>query len=85
MLKSGWHAYVTINQPGTVTQDLYLEGGKLPAFAASTKPHKKPRPALLVAHGAVVASSAGTVAVSLKLTKKGRVKLKSVEEAGSSC
>jgi hypothetical protein len=81
LLKSGWHDHVTINQPGTVTQDLYLEGGKLPAFAASTRPHKKPRPALLVAHGAVVASSAGTVAVSLKLTKKGRIKLKSAKNA----
>ncbi|HEY4812774.1 MAG TPA: hypothetical protein VIH71_17135 [Solirubrobacteraceae bacterium] len=81
LLKSGWHDHVTINQPGTITQDLYLEGGRLPAFAASTKPHKKPRPALLVAHGAVVASSAGTVAVSLKLTKKGRLKLKSAKNA----
>jgi hypothetical protein len=81
LLKSGWHDHVTINQPGTVTQDLYLEGGKLPAFAASTKPHKKPRPALLVAHGAVVASSPGTVAVLLKLNKKGRLKLKSAKNA----
>jgi hypothetical protein len=81
LLKSGWHDHVTINQPGTVTQDLYLEGGTLPAFAASTKHHKKPHPALLVAHGAVVASSAGTVTVSLKLTKKGRLKLKSAKNA----
>jgi hypothetical protein len=83
LLKSGWHDHVTINQPGTVTQDLYLEGGTLPAFAASSKGrhHKKPPPALLVAHGAVVASSAGTVTVSLKLTSKGRLKLKSDKHA----
>jgi hypothetical protein len=81
LLKSGWHDHVTINQPGTVTQDLYLEGGTLPAFAASNKHHhhKKPPPALLVAHGAVVASSAGTVPVLLKLTAKGRSKLKSAK------
>lgn len=43
LLKSGWHDRVTINQPGTVTQDLYLQGGTLPAFAASTKHHKNLR------------------------------------------
>ena len=80
LLKSGWHDHVTINQPGTVTQDLYLEGGTLPAFAATRKHHKKPPPALLIARGAVVASSAGTVTVLLKLTAKGRLKLKSAEE-----
>ncbi|MGD0452629.1 MAG: hypothetical protein ABSB69_03460 [Solirubrobacteraceae bacterium] len=81
LLKSGLHDHVTINQPGTVTQDLYLEGGTLPAFAATRKHHKKPPPALLVARGAVVASSAGTVSVSLKLTSKGRLKLKSAKNA----
>jgi hypothetical protein len=81
LLKSGLRDLVTINQPGTVTQDLYLEDGKLPAFAATRKAshHKKPPPALLLAHGAVVASSAGTVTVSLKLTAKGRRKLKSAK------
>lgn len=81
LLKSGWHDQVTINQPGTVTQDLYLQNGKLPAYAASSKHHKPPPPALLVAHGAVVASSAGTVTMSLKPTKKGRLKLKSARKA----
>ena len=81
LLKSGWHDHVTINQPGTVTQDLYLEGGTLPAFAASSGHHKKPHPALLVAHGALVASSAGTVTLRLKLTAKGRRKLESLKNA----
>jgi hypothetical protein len=81
LLKSGWHDHVTINQPGTVTQDLYLQDGKLPAYAASRKHHKPLPPAILVARGAVVASSAGTVTVSLKLTKKGRLKLKSAKNA----
>jgi hypothetical protein len=81
LLKSGLRDLVTINQPGTVTQDLYLEGGTLPAFAAASKGghHRKPAPALLLARGAVVASSAGTVTVSLKLTAKGRRKLKSAK------
>jgi hypothetical protein len=79
LLKSGLRDRVTINQPGTVTQDIYAEGGTLPAFAASAKHHKKPPPALLLARGAVVASSAGTVTVSLKLTAKGRLKLKSAK------
>jgi hypothetical protein len=81
LLKSGWHDRVTINQPGTVTQDLYLQGGTLPAFAASSGHHKKPHPALLLARGALVASSAGTVTVHLKLTKKGRLKLESLKNA----
>jgi hypothetical protein len=79
LLRFGLRDLVSINQPGTVTQNLYLENGTLPASAASTKKkhHKKPPPALLLARGAVVASSAGTVTVSLKLTAKGRLKLKS--------
>ncbi len=79
-LKFGWHDSVTINQPGTVSQDLYLEGGTLPAFAASSSHHhKKPPPALLVARGAEVASSAGPATVLLKLTAKGRLKLKAAK------
>jgi hypothetical protein len=78
LLRSGLRDLVSIDQPGTVTQDLYLENGTLPASAASTKKHHhRPPPALLLARGAVVASSAGTVTVSLKLTAKGRAKLKS--------
>jgi hypothetical protein len=81
LLKSGLRDLVSIDQPGTVTQDLYLENGTLPASAASTKKHHhKPPPALLLARGAVVASSAGTVTVSLKLTAKGRAKLKSSKD-----
>jgi hypothetical protein len=79
LLKSGWHDHVTINQPGTVTQDLYLKGGKLPAFAASTpsKHHPKVPPALLLARGVTTSKGAGTLAMHLKLTSKGRHKLKS--------
>lgn len=81
LLKHGWRDHVTINQPGTVTQDLYLEGGTLPAYAAASKGkhHKKPPPALLLARGSASAHSAGTVTVSLKLTSKGRLKLRSAK------
>jgi len=81
LLKHGWHDQVTINQPGVVTQDLYLEDGKLPAFAASSGSHhkKKTPPALLLAHGVVTANSAGTVSLVLKLTAKGRAKLRSAK------
>jgi hypothetical protein len=78
LLKSGWHDRVTINQPGTVTQALYLAGGKLPAYAAGSAVthHKKLPPSLLLARGSVTAKSAGTVSVLLKLTAKGRIRLR---------
>jgi hypothetical protein len=79
LLKSGWRDHVTINLPGTVTQDLYLEDGTLPAVAAS-KHHAKP-PALLLARGVATATSPGTVSVLLKLTSKGRHTLKSAHGA----
>jgi hypothetical protein len=78
-LKSGWLDEVTINQPGTVVQDLYLQDGKLPAFAASKsgkgkgKHHRKiVPPAQLVARGSTTAKSAGTVSVLIKVTAQGR-------------
>lgn len=77
-LRFGARDQVIINQPGTVIQDLYLTGGKLPAFAASSsKHHKKLPPAQLLARGTTTAKAAGTVTVLLKLTTKGRHKLKS--------
>jgi hypothetical protein len=74
LLKFGWSNQVTINQPGTVTQDLYLVGGTLPAYASSRR-HRKP-PAMLLARGSVTAKSAGKVIVVLHPTKRGRHKLK---------
>jgi hypothetical protein len=82
LLKSGWHDQVTINQPGTVIQDLYLQGGALPAYAASARHRhhkKKTPPALLLARGTATSASAGTVNVLLKLTPSGRRKLKSAK------
>jgi hypothetical protein len=75
-LKSGWLDQVTINQPGTVVQDLYLQDGKLPAFAARNKGKHHPRKvvpqAQLVARGSMRATSPGTVNVLIRVTAKGR-------------
>src|SRR5207253_645670 len=76
LLKSGWLLHVFINQPGTVVQNLYLQNGKLPAFAAKHK-----RGALLVARGSTTANHAGTVNVLLKATARGRGALKHVRRA----
>jgi hypothetical protein len=38
LLRSGWSTHVTINQPGTIVEDLYQHSGVLPAFAATSKP-----------------------------------------------
>lgn len=74
-LKSGWLDRVTINQPGTVVQDLYLQDGKLPAFASSKKGKRHARkvpPAQLVARGSVTAKAPGTVSVLIRVTGRGR-------------
>jgi hypothetical protein len=80
LLKSSWRDQVSINQAGTVTQDLYLAGGKLPAFAARAgKHHHKMPSATLLARGTAMATGAGTVSVLLKPTADGRRKLKSAK------
>jgi hypothetical protein len=76
VLKSGYRDSVSVNQAGTITQDLYLRGGKLPATAASHHKKKTP-PAMLLARGTAKVSASGTVSVVLKLTTAGRRKLKS--------
>jgi hypothetical protein len=81
LLVSGWLSEVTINQPGTVVEDLYQEEGTLPAFAArvGAKRHallrRKP-PAMLLARGSASAKTPGTVSVVLHATTQGRRKLK---------
>jgi hypothetical protein len=75
LLKSGWTDEVTINQAGTVTQDLYQLGGAIPASASAHKKshgHKRKPPALLLARGSASAVTAGTVKVTLRATAKGR-------------
>jgi hypothetical protein len=76
LLKAGLRDSVTINQAGTVVQDLYAKGGTMPAFASSAK-HHKPPPALLLARGSATAKAAGSVTVALHPTKRGRQKLRS--------
>ncbi len=78
LLTSGWHVLVGINQPGTVIEDLYLQEGTLPAFASS-KHHSHKPPALLVARGYVIAKKAGVVSVLLRVTNKGRVRIRSAK------
>jgi hypothetical protein len=73
LLKSGWVVRVSINQPGTVIQDLYMVSGKLPAFAS--RKHAQP-PAVLVARGATTVKKAGTVKVLVRATAHGRRALK---------
>jgi hypothetical protein len=79
LLQSGWSTHVTINQPGTVVEDLYLHEGALPAFAAGNKHaasarkrHRHKPPALLLARGTATARTAGTVTVTMHLTSGGR-------------
>jgi hypothetical protein len=75
LLRSGWADQVTINQPGTVTQDLYEVGGAVPASAAAHKKghgHRRKPPALLLARGLASAAAAGTVSVTLHVTGRGR-------------
>lgn len=79
LLKSGAKDSVSINQAGTVVQDLYLKGGSVPAFASSAKHHKAP-PALLLARGSATAKAAGTVKVSLHVTRRGRSRLRSAHK-----
>jgi hypothetical protein len=79
LLKSGWPTQVSINQPGTVIEGLYLQGGRLPAHASSTKkkstPKRKPA-ALLLARGSTSTPVAGKVNVLLRATAKGRRRIK---------
>ncbi len=75
LLHSGWLDQVTINQPGTVTQDLYLLGGSVPASASSAHhgAHRRHRPAaVLLARGSTTAAAAGQVSVRLHPTASGR-------------
>lgn len=83
LLRSGWRDRVSINQPGTVVQDLYLEGGAVPARAARAghRGRSKPRPALLLARGVASTGTAATVSLLLRATSAGRRELKSMKHA----
>ena len=78
LLKSGWLSQVTINQPGSVVEDLYLQGGAMPAYASSSKGrhHRRVPPALLLARGSASTANAGKVNVILHVTSQGRRKLR---------
>lgn len=76
LLHSGWTIPVQVSQPGTVTMDLFLEGGRLPAKAS-----KKKHAAQLLARGQTVAKAPGKVTVHLRITPSGRRKLKHAKRA----
>lgn len=78
LLKHGLSDRVYVNQPGTVTQGLYLAGGKLPAYAASSH-HKRRPPALLLARGSASVKTAGDVTVVLHLTRRGRARVRNAK------
>lgn len=80
LLKSGWRTQVTINQPGSVTEDLYAQGGTLPAFASANRKHHRKPAAVLLARGSATAKVAGKVVVVLKATKRGRHRLKGAKQ-----
>jgi len=83
ILKSGWRDQVSINQAGTVVQDLYAAAGKAPAFASSRGKHHKAPPAVLLARGTVTTTAAGTVTVVLKLTRRGRHEFKTAQHVSA--
>ena len=79
LIRFGWSTHVTINQPGTIVEDLYMHRGAVPAFAASSKHasrggerHRGKPPAPLLARGTATAKAAGTVTVTMHLTSTGR-------------
>jgi hypothetical protein len=76
LLHSGWTIPLQVSQPGTVTMNLFLEGGRLPAKAS-----KKKHPAMLLARGRAVAKAPGKVILHLRLTASGRRKLKHAKRA----
>lgn len=72
LMHSGLMDQVAINQPGTVVEDLYARGGRLPAYASRHrhgKHHPKP---LLLARGSGTAGAPGSLWVRLRLTPQGR-------------
>ncbi|HEX4837661.1 MAG TPA: hypothetical protein VFV03_03960 [Solirubrobacteraceae bacterium] len=88
LMHSGWSNQVTINQPGTIVEDLYLHEGALPAFAAASKHaasarkhHRHKPPAPLLARGTASATAAGTVTVTMRLTATGRRVLRHARSA----
>ena len=78
LLKFGWVDEVTINQPGTVIQDLYLQGASVPATASVAKRgghRRRKSAALLLARGTASAKAAGEVTVTIRPTAQGRRRL----------
>ncbi|MBJ7331653.1 MAG: hypothetical protein JHC95_17290 [Solirubrobacteraceae bacterium] len=74
-LIKGFSTTVTINEPGTVTQQLFLNNGAKLTAKTAAKSKKKAKPVLL-AKGSTVSKVAGKVKVKIKATKAGKKAIK---------
>jgi hypothetical protein len=67
---------VLVSEPGTVTQTLYLDNGaKLPKAAAAAR-----KKLTVVGHGRATVKKAGTIKVTIKMSKKGRARLRAARQ-----
>ncbi|HXR29368.1 MAG TPA: hypothetical protein VN772_07290, partial [Solirubrobacteraceae bacterium] len=77
LLKHGWSDLVGLSEGGTVTQDLYLEDGTMPAYAARSHRHRPP--AQLLAKGSASSRTAGKVTVVLHVSPRARGRLRAAK------
>lgn len=76
-LANGLSSFFTINEPGTITQDLYLSNGKTPPATATKKAKKKAKKKLvLLGRGSTTSAVAGVVKVTVRASKTGRKELR---------
>ncbi len=84
-LKSGLFSFITLDEPGTVTQQLLLpvakdKKGSKSAFAPKKKKKKAPKAPIVVGTGTATSTAPGeTVKVSIFSTKEGRKALKAIK------
>jgi len=86
LLRGAFSDSVTLTGSGSVTQDLFAEGGVLPATAtrvsaAGHKKSKRLQSALLLAKGSARTTAAGTVKVTLRPTTAGKKALKTTHRS----
>jgi hypothetical protein len=68
---------VTVDEPGAVTQKLYLDdGAPQPAATAAAAKKKKPAKPTLLGTGGATVTQPGAVAVTVKLSKNGKARVR---------